>query len=481
MLKTLTYKHRQNYVDIASLNTLGSENMDPHRKFKFSSIDDLRTALNDMGIFLPLSDNIDILKQPLNIYKKRIPNRMITHPMEGVDGDAQGRPRELTRRRYIRFAEGGAGLIWFEATAVVNEGRANPRQLLLTRETATDIRALLQNTLKVSKNIYGSDCQPYTVLQLTHSGRYSNPSSKPHPIVAATNPFLDPKTPATKRIITDDELEELEDRFVEAALLASEIGFDAVDIKSCHRYLISELLSAYTREGLYGGSFENRTRLLINVIDKIRAQPACEVDVAVRMNAHDSIPHPYGWGVNEDNYRQVEISEPIRLAKLLRDRGVELINISAGNPYYNPHVGRPYDFGPYVPKENQLYSVERMLGLARDIQAAVPETAIVATGFSWLREFGAVCAAGGLREGWFQLAGFGRQAFAYPDFAKDIMDYGKMDRKKCCIACGKCTELMRLGGGCGCVIQDAEVYRPIYKKLKEGQPSMVGKEVAEHV
>jgi 2,4-dienoyl-CoA reductase-like NADH-dependent reductase (Old Yellow Enzyme family) len=422
MLKTLTYKHRQNYVDIASLNTLGSENMDPHRKFKFSSIDDLRTALNDMGIFLPLSDNIDILKQPLNIYKKRIPNRMITHPMEGVDGDAQGRPRELTRRRYIRFAEGGAGLIWFEATAVVNEGRANPRQLLLTRETATDIRALLQNTLKVSKNIYGSDCQPYTVLQLTHSGRYSNPSSKPHPIVAATNPFLDPKTPATKRIITDDELEELEDRFVEAALLASEIGFDAVDIKSCHRYLISELLSAYTREGLYGGSFENRTRLLINVIDKIRAQPACEVDVAVRMNAHDSIPHPYGWGVNEDNYRQVEISEPIRLAKLLRDRGVELINISAGNPYYNPHVGRPYDFGPYVPKENQLYSVERMLGLARDIQAAVPETAIVATGFSWLREFGAVCAAGGLREGWFQLAGFGRQAFAYPDFAKDIMD-----------------------------------------------------------
>jgi len=455
--------------------------MHPHRRFKFSSIDDLRTALDNMGIFLPLSDDTDILKQPLQIYKKRIPNRMITHPMEGVDGDGQGRPGDLTRRRYIRFAEGGAGLIWFEATAVVNEGRANPRQLLLTRETATYFRAMLQNTLKVSNNIFGSDNQPYTVLQLTHSGRYSVPFSKPQPIVAATNPFLDAKTSATKRIITDEELEELEDRFVEAALLASEIGFDAVDIKSCHRYLLSELLSAYTREGLYGGSFENRTRFLINVIDKIHAQPACKVDVAVRMNAHDSIPYPYGWGVKEDNYRQVEVSEPIRLAKLLRDRGVELINISAGNPYYNPHVGRPYDFGPYVPKENQLYSVERILGLARDIQAAVPEAAIVATGFSWLREFGAACAAGGIREGWFQLAGFGRQAFAYPDFAKDIIDHGKLDRKKCCIACGKCTELMRLGGGCGCVIQDAEVYRPIYKKLKEGQPSMVGKEVAEHV
>jgi 2,4-dienoyl-CoA reductase-like NADH-dependent reductase (Old Yellow Enzyme family) len=266
---------------------------------------------------------------------------MITHPMEGVDGDAQGRPGELTRRRYIRFAEGGAGLIWFEATAVVDEGRANPRQLLLTTETAAYLKALLQNTLKVSENIFGSDRRPYTVLQLTHSGRYSMPTSKPQPIIATSNPFLDAKTPATKRIITDEELEELEDRFAEAALLASEIGFDAVDIKSCHRYLLSELLSAFTREGLYGGSFENRTRFLINVIDKIRTQPACGIDVAVRMNAYDSIPHPYGWGVNEDNYRRVRMSEPIRLAKLLRDRGVELINISAGNPYYNPRLSPP--------------------------------------------------------------------------------------------------------------------------------------------
>lgn len=455
--------------------------MHPHRRFKFSSIDDLQTALDNMGICLPLSDDIGVLKQPLQIYTKRIPNRMITHPMEGVDGDDQGRPGELTRRRYIRFAEGGAGLIWFEATAVVNEGRASPRQLLLTRKTATDFKALLQNTLKVSEKTYGSDRIPYTVLQLTHSGRYSKPSSKPQPLTASTNPFLDDKIPAPKRIITDEELAQLEDRFVEAALLASEIGFDAVDIKSCHRYLISELLSAYTREGLYGGSFENRTRFLINIIDKIRAQAAGEIDVAVRMNAHDSIPHPYGWGVDKDDCRRVELSEPIRLAKLLQDRGVNLINISAGNPYYNPHVGRPYDVGPYIPRENQLYSVERMLRIARDIQAAVSEVAIVATGFSWLREFGAACAAGGIRQGWFQLAGFGRQSFAYPDFAKDIINNGKLDRKKCCIACGKCTELMRLGGGSGCVVQDAGVYRPIYKKLKAGKPSMVGKEIAEHV
>jgi 2,4-dienoyl-CoA reductase-like NADH-dependent reductase (Old Yellow Enzyme family) len=451
--------------------------MHPHKKFKFSSIDDLRKALNEMGVSLPLADDTTVLKEPLQISTKLIPNRMVNHPMEGADGDAQGRPQELTRRRYLRFAEGGTGLIWFEATAVVAEGKANPRQLLLSKETAKDFKALLQETMEAAVNTYGSGHRPYTVLQLTHSGRYSKPVAKMQPIVAAPNPPLEGHVSTSQRIITDEELSALEDRYAEAAALATEIGFDAVDIKSCHRYLVSELLAAHTREGDYGGNFENRTRFLINIVDKIKAHPACEIDIAVRMNGFDSIPHPYGWGSNE----QIDLSEPIRLAKLLRDRGVGLINISAGNPYYNPHVGRPYDLGPYVPKEHQLYAIEKVLKTAADIQKAVPEVPIVATGFSWLREFGALCAAGGIKEGWFQLAGFGRQSFAYPDFAKDILDQGKMDRKKCCIACGKCTELMRLDGVTGCVVQDGDVYRPIYKKLKEGKPSLVGKEVAEHV
>jgi 2,4-dienoyl-CoA reductase-like NADH-dependent reductase (Old Yellow Enzyme family) len=455
--------------------------MHPHKRFKFSSIDDLRIALDEMGIFLPLADDTAILKEPLQISTKQIPNRMVNHPMEGADGDKQGRPQELTRRRYIRFAEGGAGLIWFEATAVVEEGKANPRQLLLSKETAKDFQALLQDTLKASEQAFGSHHRPYTVLQLTHSGRYSKPFAKMQPIVAVANPSLEGHVAASQRIITDEDLAALEDRYVDAAGLASEIGFDAVDIKSCHRYLISELLSAHTREGIYGGSFENRTRFLLNIVDKIKAHPACEIDVAVRMNGFDSIPHPYGWGNRLQNYHQIDLSEPSRLAQLLRDRGVSLINISAGNPYYNPHVGRPYDLGPYVPKEHQLYSVERMLKTAADIQRAVPEVPIVATGFSWLREFAAACAAGGIKEGWFQLAGFGRQSFAYPDFARDILGKGEMGRKKCCIACGKCTELMRLDGVIGCVVQDAEVYGPIYKKLKRDKPSLVGKEVAEHV
>jgi len=455
--------------------------MEPHKRFKFSSIDDVRAELERMGIYFPLSDDPGILQQSLQIGKNPIPNRLVVHPMEGCDGNPDGTPAELTRRRYIRFAEGGAGLVWFEATAIVAEGRANPRQLLITKDTLKDLRALLKESINAAVNKNGSNRKPYTVIQLTHSGRYSRPISKPRPIIAAANPYLDEKIAAQKLIITDAQLEELEDQYVEAALLAAEIGFDAVDIKSCHRYLISELLGAHTREGPYGGSFENRTRFLLNIIAKIRKKLSDAIDVTVRMNAYDGIPYPYGWGVDPQDDRRVDLSEPIRLVKLLRDMDVKLMNISSGNPYYNPHIGRPYDFGPYMPKENPLYGVERMLKIACDIQKAVPEIAIVATGFSWLREFGVACAAGGIHEGWFQLAGFGRQSFAYPNFAVDIINTGTLQRKKCCIACGKCSEMMRLDGVTGCVIQDAEVYRPIYKKLTEGKPSLVGKEVADHV
>ena len=455
--------------------------MEAHRRFKFSSITDLRADLEKMEIDLPLADNTAILQQPLQIGKKIIPNRLVVHPMEGCDGETDGRPADLTRRRYIRFAEGGAGLVWFEATAIVAEGRANPRQLLITQNTVKDLRKLLQDALNAAVNKNGSDRKPYTVIQLTHSGRYSRPVSKPQPIIATTNPYLDKKSPTQIHMITDAQLEKLEDQYAETALMAAEIGFDAVDIKSCHRYLISELLGAHTREGAYGGSFENRTRFLLNIIAKIRKKLSNAIDVTVRLNVYDGIPHPYGWGVDPQDDRRADLSEPIRLVKLLRDMDVKLLNISSGNPYYNPHIGRPYDFGPYVPKEHPLYGVERMLKTARDIQTVVPEMAIAATGFSWLREFGANGAAGGIQEGWFQLAGFGRQSFAYPNFAADIIDTGTLQRKKCCIACGKCSELMRLDSVTGCVIHDAEVYRPIYKNLTQGKPSLVGKEVADHV
>ncbi len=430
---------------------------------------------------IPLSERMEPLERPLDIAGKTVPNRLAVQPMEGCDGTADGRPGELTVRRYDRFAAGGAGLLWFEASAVAHEGRANPRQLLVAGHTRDDLAQLLRRSRNTASDRFGDDFRPYTVLQLTHSGRYSRPDGDPAPLAAVRIPTLEEHAPASIRVIGDDELEVLEDRYADAAVLARDMGFDAVDVKSCHRYLISELLGAHTREGRYGGSFENRTRFLVNIVEKIRDRTGGEIPVTPRINVYDAIPHPYGWGVDRENHRLPDIAEPLRLIVKLAGLGVPMVNITAGNPYYNPHVNRPFDTGPYVPPEHPLAGTARLLGFAKAVRDAVPGMAVVASGFSWLREYGVNAAAGGVGDGWFDIAGFGRQAFAYPDFASDILDAGGMRREKCCIACGKCSEIMRFGGRSGCVVRDGDVYLPIYRDVSRGKPSLVGRRRAEHV
>lgn len=450
-----------------------------HQTFKYKSLNELREDIDRLNIDLPISEDLNVLKEPIRLGDREVPNRLTIHPMEGADGTAEGKPDELTFRRYNRFASGGAGLLWLEASAVVDEGRANPRQLYICEENKDEFKRLLEQIHRTAEEELGR--RPYTVVQLTHSGRYSRPVDKPAPIIAAENPYLDKFLSHNYRVITDDELKELEDSFVEGAVLAKEIGFDAIDIKSCHRYLISELLSAFTRDGEYGGNFENRTRFLINVVDKVQDRLGDSLDISLRLNAYDAIPYPYGFGVSKEDVNIPDLTEPIRLVKLLSDRGIKLINITTGNPYYNPHVNRPYDIGPYVPIEHPLEGVARMLNVIREIQMAVPDMAVISTGYSWLRHLAPYVAAGGIEEGWFKLAGFGRQAFAYPDFARDVLDRGAMDPKRCCISCSKCTEIMRDGGRTGCVIRDAKTYAPIYRKGREGKPPQNSKEIAEHL
>ena len=455
--------------------------MSEHKKFQYLSLEDLRQDVASKGLNIPISENLDILKRPVQIGNTIISNRLAIHPMEGCDSMLDGRPDELMFRRYDRFARGGAGLLWVEACAVAYEGRANPRQLYINKKNLGDFKKLVQNCIKAAQEEFGPSFRPYLVLQLTHSGRYSKPEGRPAPMRAVKNPYLDTKLTQDFPVITDEELERLENRFVEAACLAREAGFDAVDIKSCHGYLNSELLSAFMREGRYGGSFENRTRFFCNIIDNIQAELGDSINITTRMNAYDSVPYPYGWGVDKNDFHIPDLTEPKRLVKILNEKGIKLINISCGNPYYNPHVGRPYDLGPYTPPNHPLTAEEKMLHIIRDIQQCVPEMTVMATGFSWLREYGAHIAAEGIKQGWFEIAGFGRQAFAYPDFAKDIIEKGRMDRQKCCIACSRCTVIMRDGGRSGCVPKDAKVYGPIYREGRRGKVPVDGKQIAEHI
>ncbi|MBC7237721.1 MAG: NADH:flavin oxidoreductase [Chloroflexi bacterium] len=437
-----------------------------HERFHFHSLEELLVKAGELGVEIPAQEDVSVLAQAIYIGKHRAPNRLAIHPMEGCDGTSDGRPDELTIRRYLRFARGGAGLLWFEATAVVAEGRANPRQLWLNRATAPAFRALLEQALAAGRAANGADYRPFTVLQLTHSGRYSRPVDKPAPIIAHHDGVLDQimGIPPDQPLISDEELDRLQDHYLDAARLAYECGFDGIDLKSCHRYLISELLAAHTRPGRYGGSFENRTRLLCELVRRIRAELP-ELVVAVRMNVYDGHPYPWGWGVSREDPAIPDLSEPLRLIGLLKELGVPLINVTAGNPYFTPHINRPFDrnvIGGYTPEEHPLQGVARLIDLARQVKAAHPDVVVVGTGYSWLRQFMGQVAAAVVARGWADLVGLGRGAFAYPDFARDLLSQGTLDPRKVCITCSSCTQIMRDHGRSGCVPLDRHVYGPIY-------------------
>ena len=416
-----------------------------------------------LGTSLPYSDNIGALAAPITIGQKVIPNRIACQAMEGCDGTADGSPDELTMRRYRRLAEGGAGVIWFEATACCREGRANPRQLWIHEGNLDAFRRAVDDIRTWAQQACGHT--PLIIMQDTHSGRYSKPDGVPAPIIAYNNPIFEKDKPIdASRIVTDERLDRLVDELLHAAKLAEAAGFDGVDIKCCHRYLNSELLSAFERKGRYGGSFENRTRLLRESVAGAIAACGHDFIVTSRLNVYDGFPYPYGFGVAEGGSLDFAPEEPIRLLRELSALGVRLLNITMGNPYFNPHVNRPFAKGGYEPPEHPLVGVARMLNGTALLKRAVPEIAIISSGLSYLGLVSPQVAAGFIEDGGFDIAGFGRTILAYPDFANDILKNGGLQKKKLCLCCSKCTELMRNGSTPGCVVRDP-LYTQLYKDV----------------
>ena len=435
----------------------------------YTKAEDFKQQNDALGLDLPFAEDVSILSQELKVGSKTIHNRLACQAMEGCDGTPGGSPDELTIRRYDRFAKGGAGVIWFEATAVMPEARANPRQLYIHDGNLDDFKRQVERIKETAMKENGYE--PVVIMQATHSGRYSKPEGKPAPLIAYNNPIFEKDNPiSADRIVTDDYIDLVKEKLIYGAILAEKAGFDGVDIKACHRYLNSELLSAYNRPGKYGGSLENRTRLLREGI--AGAMESCGKDfiVSSRMNVYDGFPQPYGFGVRNDGTIDFDPTEPIWLLKQLRDLGVELLNITMGNPYFNPHVNRPFAMGGYTIEEHPLEGVARMLKGIATLKKEVPEIKIISSALSYLGVAAPNVVAAFVEQGGFDIGGFGRTIFAYPDFAKDILTKGEMDKNKICICCSKCTEIMRSPGGTpGCVIRDREIYLPLHQKLVGGK------------
>lgn len=432
----------------------------------YTTLDEFHEQNNALGTALPFSEDLSVLAQPLTVGSRTIPNRLACQAMEGCDGTATGEPDELTMRRYGRFARGGAGLLWFEATAVLEEGRANPRQLYIHEGNLDAFKSAVEQIKE--EGIRANGKEPVVIMQATHSGRYSKPHGKPEPLIAYNNPIFEGENPIdASRIVTDDYIDLVKEKLIGGAMLAEKAGFDGVDMKCCHRYLNSELLSAFNRPGKYGGSLENRTRLLRESI--LGALENCGKDFIVtsRMNVYDGFPRPYGFGVGEEGI-DFDPTEPIWVLEQLRDYGVKMLNITMGNPYFNPHVNRPFTMGGYTPEEHPLVGVARMLLGTAKLKKAVPEMKILCSALSYLGVAAPNVTAALIQEGGIDLCGYGRQTFAYPDFANDILN-GGLQKDKLCICCSKCTEIMRAGSTPGCVIRDQEVYLPLHKAFCGGK------------
>ncbi len=431
--------------------------------FKYNNLEELKIRIDELGVNIPVSSKTEALFEACDLYGKTSKNRILFQPMEGCDGTFSGSPDSLTYLRYESFAKSGAGIIWFEAVSITEDGRANPRQLWINGENVEDYKRIVE---KIKKDCFAkNNFYPIVIMQATHSGRYARPHGKPNPIIAYNNPLFEKDNPIDKsNIITDERLEFLETQYAKAAYWAKKAGFDGIDIKCCHRYLASELLSAFTREGRYGGSFENRTRFLLNSVKAAKAEETKEFFITVRLNAYDGFPYPYGFGVLDDNSLIPNYSEPLKLCEILhKQNNIELINITIGNPYVNPHVNRPYDVGSYIPNEEPLIGVERILNAARTIKKSIPDLKVVCSGISYLRQFAPNIVSALLENNEIDFAGFGRMTFAFPEFVSELKQMGSLSANKSCITCGKCTELMRAGTVSGCVIRNQKTYMQYYK------------------
>ena len=396
-----------------------------------------------------------MLNTSLRIKNVTIPNRVVLQPMEGCDCNTDGSPSQLTIEKYHRAARSHAGLIWFEANAVCPEGRTNPRQMMLTRENLPAFRELVDNIRTIAETECG--VRPVLILQLTHSGRQSIT-----PMIAYRHPLYEERRPATDgQIVTDEYLDTLPDLYAASALLALEAGFDGVDVKSCHGYLFQELLSAFSRPGRYGGSFENRTRLYLDCVRAVKAVIPADFLLTTRLSVSDMVAYPYGFGTTAEG--ELDFTEPDLLLERLIAEGVQMLNVTVGNPYYNPHVNRPYRKGGYVPPETPAEGLARFEVIEKHIKDKFPALTVVGSGLSYYRDDLMEQAERQLTEGICDLVGFGRMWLAYPDFYADYLD-GSFTPKKCCLACSKCTELMRAGCVSGCAVYH-EYYRELYKQV----------------
>jgi 2,4-dienoyl-CoA reductase-like NADH-dependent reductase (Old Yellow Enzyme family) len=296
---------------------------------------------------------VSALFEPLTLRSLAFRNRVFMAPMcqysAAAEGPDTGAPTDWHLAHLGSRAIGGAGLVITEATAVAPEGRISPWDLGLWNERQQDAFARVTRFVR--------DQGARAGIQLAHAGRKAGtdrpwlggaPLAAGHPLTwqpvgPSALPF-DTGHPVPAELTTA-QIAEVVEQFAAAARRALAAGFEVAEVHGAHGYLIHEFLSPHSnkRTDAYGGSFENRVRLALEVVDAVRAVWPEELPVFFRVSATDWLEET-GAGDEESSWT---IGQTVRLAKELSARGVDLLDVSTGGNV--PHVDIPAGPGYQVP------------------------------------------------------------------------------------------------------------------------------------
>ncbi len=448
--------------------------------------------LDQNNIPIPLDDHLppasdSPLNQPFQFANRTIGNRCCVLPLEGWDCLTDGRATAITHRRWQRFGLSGAKLIWSEAAAISPDARGNPCQLIVNQSNLDDLAGLRQTLIDSHAQQFQRTDDLFIGLQLTHAGRYCRPDGlQPKPNIAYHHPILDRQLNLKSHPpITDDQIEQIIADFITAAQLAARAGFDFIDIKTCHGYLLHEFLTAHHRPGPYGGPFENRTRFLKDIITTIQKQIP-NLHIAVRLSLFDFAPFtpdqnniahpefnsdcPQPFGADPTGLN-IDLTESLRLLDLLDSLNVNLICATAGSPYYNPHIQRPALFPPvgeYLPPEDPLLGVARLIDATSQLKRACPHLTFIGAGYSYLQQFLPHVLTPLIRDHHADFVGLGRALLPYPNIFSDILKNQPLNKKQICRTISHCITAARNQLPAGCYPLDPFYQAlPQQKKLKQ--------------
>ncbi len=349
-----------------------------------------------------------LMSAPFRIGSLELPNRVVFPTWHVNYANADGTISPELHEFYARLADGGCGLVFVGVASVSPEGNAFERVVGLHHDDFIPGLTKVVAMIKEKNAVAG--------VQIVHYGRQSSssltggelltPSGIPCPIMSQ----YDPEYKA--REMTVEEIHTLRDQFIDAAERAAESGAQVVEVHAAHGYMLSQFMSPYSnkRTDQYGGSMENRCRIVVEILKGIRKRLKDRIVVSVRINGNDFVE----GGLVPDDYEAI--------IPLLEKAGMDWLNVSAGVYESMTRIVPPKDMGiaPHVDIAARLKSF-----------ATVP---VCTVGSILTMETAESIVA----EGKADLVAMGRAQVADPAIAGKSFR-GELDKIRKCIHCNSCT------------------------------------------